>query len=119
MTFTTDTLLRNIKRRDKQYKIADREGLYVAVSVTGTISFRYKYRLNNRSETLTFGRYEADDITLAEARNVLQEAKKEIAAGQSPAQDKARSKGKLRAEKRFDARGARLPTRPRDGRVYA
>lgn len=97
----TDTMLRNTKPREKQYKLADRDGLYVAVSVTGTISFRYNYRLNSRSETLTFGRYGADGITLAEARNMLQEAKKKIAAGQSPAQEKARSKGKLRAEKRF------------------
>lgn len=30
----TDTMLRNLKPRDKQYKVADRDGLYVAVSVT-------------------------------------------------------------------------------------
>lgn len=30
----TDTMLRNLKPRDKQYKLADRDGLYVAVSVT-------------------------------------------------------------------------------------
>lgn len=101
----TDTMLRNIKPRDKQYKVADRDGLYVAVSVTGSISFRYNYRLNSRSETLTFGRHGAGGITLAEARDMLLAAKKKIALGQSPAQEKARSKSKLQAEKRFGVWG--------------
>ncbi len=30
----TDTKLRNLKPRDKLYKVNDREGLYVAVSYT-------------------------------------------------------------------------------------
>ncbi len=98
----TDTMLRNLKPRDKQYKVADQEGLYVAVSVTGAISFRYNYRLNGRSETLTFGRYGPSGITLAQARTLLREAKQKIAAGVSPAQEKARSKDLLRGEKRFD-----------------
>jgi hypothetical protein len=48
------------------------------------MSFRYNKRLNIRSETLTFGRYGADGITFAEARNMLHEAKKKIDAGQLP-----------------------------------
>lgn len=98
----TDTMPRNLKPRDKQYKVADQEGLYVAVSVTGAISFRYNYRLNGRSETLTFGRYGPSGITLAQAQTLLREAKQKIAAGVSPAQEKARSKDQLRGEKRFD-----------------
>lgn len=61
----TDTMLRNLKPRDKQYKVTDRDGLYVAVSVTGAISFRYNYRLNGRSETLTFGRYGVPPSSIA------------------------------------------------------
>lgn len=41
-------------------------------------------------------------ITLAQARILLREAKQKIAAGVSPAQEKARSKDRLRGEKRFD-----------------
>ena len=52
----TDTKLRNLKPTGKLYKVADRDGLYVAVTPSGTISFRYNYALNGRQETITFGR---------------------------------------------------------------
>lgn len=48
----TDTKLRNLKPRDKPYKIPDRDGLYVMVLETGKISFRYNYRINGRQETV-------------------------------------------------------------------
>lgn len=81
----TDTKLKNLKPREKLYKVTDRDGLYVAVQVSGSVSFRYDYRLNGRRETLTIGRYGADGITLAEARDELNTAKKMVEAGQSPA----------------------------------
>ena len=37
----TDTKLRNLKPKDKLYKVNDRDGLYVAVTSAGSISFRY------------------------------------------------------------------------------
>jgi len=77
----TDTKLRNLKPQDKLYKVIDRDGLYVAVTPAGSISFRYNYSINGRQETITFGRYGLGGITLAEARERLGEAKKMIAAG--------------------------------------
>lgn len=74
----TDTRLRNLKPGDKLYKVRDREGLYVAVTPAGTISFRYDYEINGRYETITFGRYGAGGMTLAEARVALHEAKRLI-----------------------------------------
>jgi len=44
----TDTKLRNLKPRDKLYKVNNRDGLYVAVTATGAASFRYNYSLNGR-----------------------------------------------------------------------
>jgi integrase len=88
----TDTKLRTLKPRDKTYKLADRDGLYVAVLSTGTVSFRYNYRINGRQETIVLGRYGAGGLTLAEARTKLDEAKKSLATGKSPARGKARSK---------------------------
>ena len=46
----SDTKLRNLKAQDKMYKVADRDGLYVAVTKAGGISFRYNYTLNSRQE---------------------------------------------------------------------
>jgi len=37
----TEFALRNHKPRTAPYKIADRDGMYVAISPAGTISFRY------------------------------------------------------------------------------
>lgn len=67
----TDTKLRNLKSTDKLYKVNDRDGLYVAVTPAGSISFRYNYAIHARQETLTFGRYGVGGITLAEAREQL------------------------------------------------
>lgn len=35
----TDTKLRNLKTKDKLYKVNDCDGLYVAVTTAGSISF--------------------------------------------------------------------------------
>ena len=99
----TDTKLRNLKPKDKLYKVNDRDGLYVAVTLTGTISFRYDYTIHGRQETITFGRYGLGGITLSEAREQLGEAKKMIAAGKSPAKEKARDKARVKDAETFDA----------------
>lgn len=49
----TDFALRNLKPRSTLYKVADRDGMYVAISPAGSIPFRYHYSINGRRETLT------------------------------------------------------------------
>ncbi len=66
----TDTALRKLKPKAATYKVADRDGMYVTVSKTGTITFRCDYRLNGRRETLTLGRYGPGGISLALAREL-------------------------------------------------
>jgi len=51
----TDTALKNLKSKDKTYKVSDRDGMYALVKTTGTIVFRLDYRLHGRRETLTIG----------------------------------------------------------------
>ena len=46
----TDMKLKNIKPRDKPYKLTDRDGLCVTVLTTGSISFRYNYRINGKRD---------------------------------------------------------------------
>lgn len=91
----TDTKLKNLKPAEKAYKVADREGLYVSVQPGGTVSFRYDYRFNGRRETLTIGKYGPDGISLAEAREQLNTAKKLIASGVSPSSAKRDGKRKV------------------------
>ena len=97
----TDTALRNLKPKSKPYKASDRDGMYVTVSTTGTVTFRYDYRLNGRRETLTIGRYGPSGISLAMAREKLIDAKKAVAQGNSPAHEKQREKRRLTAAKNF------------------
>lgn len=52
----TDTALRKLKPNGATYKVAERDGMYVTVSRTGTITFRYDYRLDGRRETRALGR---------------------------------------------------------------
>jgi len=97
----TDTKLRNLKPKGKLYKVNDRDGLYVAVTTAGSISFRYNYSINGRQETITFGRYGVGGITLAEARERLNEAKRMVIDGKSPAKEKARAKARTKDTETF------------------
>jgi hypothetical protein len=58
-----DTALKRLKPREKDYKLSDRDGMYVVVKPSGAAIFRYDYRLNGRRETLTLGRYGKDGTT--------------------------------------------------------
>jgi hypothetical protein len=64
----TDAALRALKPKEKDFKVADRDGMYVHVPTKGAMSFRMDYRLNGRRETLYLGRYGSDGISLARAR---------------------------------------------------
>jgi hypothetical protein len=97
----TDTMLRNLKAKEKGYKVADRDGLYVYVLTSGTISFRYNYAINGRQETLVLGRYGPSGLKLGEARELLIEAKKSLAAGRSPARQKSTAQARRRDENSF------------------
>ncbi|WP_094168729.1 tyrosine-type recombinase/integrase [Citrobacter braakii] len=97
----TDTKLKNLKPQDKLYKVSDRDGLYVAVLTSGSVSFRYDYRINGRRETLVIGQYGRDGISLAEAREELITAKKLLKAGQSPAAAKRDGIKKIRGAETF------------------
>lgn len=97
----TDTKLKNLKPQEKLYKVSDRDGLYVAVLTSGSVSFRYDYRINGRRETLVIGQYGRDGISLAEAREELIAAKKLLKSGQSPAAAKRDGIKKIRGAETF------------------
>jgi integrase len=82
----TDTKARQARARSTPFKLSDQGGLYLHVSATGSKSWRYDYRLHGKRETLTIGRY--PDVTLAEAREIHAEARREVAKGNSPAKAK-------------------------------
>ncbi|HBU9735758.1 TPA: DUF4102 domain-containing protein [Klebsiella pneumoniae] len=70
------------KPRDKAYQLADGEGLYLMVNTNGSKYWRMKYRFAGKENKLSFGTY--PDISLAEARTKLDEAKKVLANDKDP-----------------------------------
>lgn len=78
----TATQVKNLKPKDHPFKIADSGGLYLLVNPTGSRLWRMNYRHLGRQRTASFGRY--PDVTLAEARERRDEAKRSLRAGQDP-----------------------------------
>ena len=88
----SEAKLRSLKPRDKRYRVGDRDGMYAEVAPTGSIAFRYNYRLAGRQETLTLGTWGVGGISLVEARDRLHDAKRLVRDGVSPAMEKSRAK---------------------------
>lgn len=103
----TDVALKRLKPKEKDYKVTDRDGMYVLVKKTGVLTFRYDYRLHGRRETLTIGRYGLDGISLADARKECLAARRLVAKNLSPAHEKKREKRRLKEELSFGAFGRR------------
>jgi integrase len=84
----TDTAISRAKTRPRRYKLADRDGLYLAVLPTGKKVFRYEYRFHQKRETLTLGTYSptGEGISLIEARAEHAKARRMLELGHSPAQ---------------------------------
>jgi integrase len=106
----TVTALKRLKPKERDYKVSDRDSMYAVVKPSGVIIFRYDYRLNGRRETLTIGRFGADGTTLAAAREQCLGARRSVAEGKSPAQEKQRKKRRLKEAKNFGDFGARWIT---------
>src|SRR3569832_1800505 len=97
----TDTALKTLKPKSALFLVVVCVGLYVTVSPAGTVTFRYDYRLNGRRESLTIGRYGPDGLSLARARERCLEARRAVADGRSPSQEKQRQKRRLAEAKTF------------------
>ena len=68
--------------RDKSYRIADGNGMYLEVMPTGAKYWRMKFRIAGKEKRLAFGVY--PEVSLAEARSRRDEACKLLAMGRDP-----------------------------------
>lgn len=82
----TDAKVRSAKRRDKQYKLFDGNGLFLLVMPNGSKYWRFKYRFGSKEKTLSFGVYPV--ISLLQARQGALEARKSLAQEIDPGQQK-------------------------------
>lgn len=79
----TDLKVRNAKKQEKPYKLADGGGLYVEVTPGGAKLWRLKYRqANGKENKLHFGAY--PDVSLSLARERRDAARTLLGAGIDP-----------------------------------
>lgn len=81
---------RNAKPKAKPYKIADGDGLFLLITPAGRKYWRLKYYFGGKEKLLALGVY--PEVGLADARERRMDARKQLAAGKDPAQEKKESK---------------------------
>ena len=92
----TDSALKVAKAKDKAYKLTDGQGLYLEVMPTGSKLWRLKYRFAGVEKRLALGAYPA--IPLQQARQKRDEARKLLAEGIDPGEQKKAVKQAQKAE---------------------
>lgn len=99
----SDALLRAAKPKDKPYKLAVGYGLYLEVKPNGSKLWRWKYRLLGKENRVALGAYPV--LSLKEARNDADAARKLVKQGIHPAQEKRldRIKAGIEQENTFEA----------------
>ncbi|MFC0127160.1 tyrosine-type recombinase/integrase [Ralstonia solanacearum] len=78
----TDLSARNAQPKDKPYRLADGQGMYLEVMPNGSKYWRLKYRFAGKEKRLALGVYPS--VSLAQARAARDDARRQIAAGTDP-----------------------------------
>ena len=82
----TDTSIRGAKSGEKAKKLFDERGLYLEVATSGGKWWRLKYRFNGKEKRLSLGVY--PDVGLKDARNRRDDARKLVANGIDPSENR-------------------------------
>jgi integrase len=77
-----DVKVRNAKAGEKQIKLSDHDGMYLLVAPQGGKYWRLKYRYAGKEKLLALGTY--PEISLFEARQRRDEARRQVAQGIDP-----------------------------------
>ena len=84
--------------KGKDYKLSDGFGLYLLVTSTGSKLWRFQYRFSRKQKLLALGVY--PEVSLADAREKRDEARKHLADGLDPS--KLKKKQKNPDDRRFE-----------------
>ena len=82
----TDVKIRNSKPAEKAFKISDSGGLYLLVKPSGSKLWRWKYRIAKKENLFAIGVYPR--VSLAEAREARDTARKLVKQGVHPAHNR-------------------------------
>ncbi|KPN72401.1 integrase arm-type DNA-binding domain-containing protein [Neisseria sp. 83E34] len=90
-----DRQIKNAKPAAKPYKLADGKGMFLQVTPAGGKLWRLKYRIDGKEKLLSIGKYPA--VSLSEAREAAENARRLIAIGQDPSAVKQQAKQERQA----------------------
>lgn len=86
----TDTAVRNAKPGEKPVKLYDERGLFIIITPAGGKWWRFRYSFGGKEKLLSLGVY--PDVSLKEAREKRDEARKLIAQGADPGAERKADK---------------------------
>ncbi len=78
----TDKTIRAARPQERPYKLADGQGLYLAITPQGSRYWRLKYRFDGKEKLLALGVY--PHVSLKDARERRDDARKLMAGGTDP-----------------------------------
>ncbi len=85
-----DVKVKNLKPKDKIFRVFDEKGLYLEVNPKGGKYWRLKYRFAGKEGRLALGVY--PEVSLKEARDKRDAARKQVSEGIDPSQEKKLTK---------------------------
>ncbi|PHS39318.1 MAG: integrase [Robiginitomaculum sp.] len=91
----TNAKLKALKPKAKPYKLADYDGLLILVTPNGSKLWKFKFRINGKEKSLSFGKYPY--VSLLQARDMRDAARTNIAQGVDPAALKRERKNSQKA----------------------
>jgi Arm domain-containing DNA-binding protein len=98
----TDTEIRRSRPAEKPYKLSDSGGLHLLVTSSGGRLWRWKYRFQSIEKQMSFGSYPA--LSLADARERRDAARKRLATGIDPIAERMAKKTAIKAAPSMSAR---------------
>lgn len=87
------TKIEAFKPKNNAYSEADGRGLSLYVLPNGSKWWRFRYRFNNKAKMISLGTY--PDVSLSQARDRREEARKILANGQDPSEKRKEDKSLL------------------------
>ena len=90
----TDTAVRTSKPRETLYKVSDGRGLQLHITPQGSKLWRWAYRFDGKQKLMALGGY--PDVSLAQARDWADQARKLLATGTDPMAERKAEKIALR-----------------------
>lgn len=99
----TDIQIRRAKAQDKPFTLSDGQGLSLLINPDGSKGWRFRYRFAGKARLMSFGSYSL--VSLAEAREKRDRARKQVANGIDPVEERKAQKlaQQLSSENSFEA----------------